>query len=213
MRILVADDDDVSRIALEALLARRGHEVVVAADGNEAWQALQAPDRPKMAILDWMMPHLDGIDVCRRLREQPALKGVYVILLTGRGSKKHCLEGLEAGANDYVTKPFDPEEFEARVSVGVKMVQLQSELAERVAQLEDASARVQHLQGLLPICSYCKSIRDDNDYWHRVEKYIGAHTEVQFTHGICPDCWNKVVAPQLEELGLQVPEIPGQIKD
>jgi phosphoserine phosphatase RsbU/P len=210
MRILIADDDDVSRLALQRLLAKRGHDLVVATNGNEAWQALEAEDPPKMAILDWMMPELDGVEICRRLRAAPNHKAVYLILLTSRDSKKHILEGLESGANDYVTKPFDPDELQARVNVGVQMVQLQSELAQRVAELEEASACVNHLQGLLPMCSYCKSIRDDHDYWHRVEKYIGAHTDVRFSHGICPECWKKVVEPQLQEMGLPLPETSGK---
>src|ERR1019366_9022522 len=106
MKILIADDDDVSRLALEAMLTKRGYEVALAADGIEAWEAFQGEDAPQMAILDWMMPGLDGVELCRRIREDPRLKAVYLILLTSRESKEHLLEGLRAGANDYVTKPF-----------------------------------------------------------------------------------------------------------
>jgi sigma-B regulation protein RsbU (phosphoserine phosphatase) len=206
MKILIADDDDISRLTLAAMLTKRGHDVVATADGNEAWQFLQGADHPTLAILDWMMPELDGVQVCRQVRAALQLKGVYLILLTSRGSKEHLLEGLRAGANDYITKPFDPEEMEARVNVGVQVVQLQAELALRVAELEEALGRVKQLQGLLPICSYCKKIRDDQDYWHQVDRYIGTHSEVQFSHGICPDCWTKVVQPEFQKLGLQVPE-------
>jgi len=206
MRILIADDDDESRFAVQALLAERGHDVVAASNGNEAWQALQGADPPQMAILDWMMPEMDGVEVCRRLRAVPTLNPVYLILLTSRESKQHILEGLGAGANDFVTKPFDPQELQARVDVGVQIVQLQSELAQRLSELQDASARVSHLQGLLPVCSYCKSIRDDQDYWHRVEKHLCAHADVRFSHGICPDCWKKFIEPQLQEMGLPLPE-------
>src|SRR3954465_10676598 len=122
MHVLIADDDDVSRLALEAMLMRRGHVVVRAADGSEAWKVFQEKDPPKLAILDWMMPELDGVDVCRRVRQDPRLKGLYLILLTSQSSKAHVLEGLRAGANDYVTKPFDRDELEARVNVGVHVV-------------------------------------------------------------------------------------------
>src|SRR5207244_3597988 len=114
------------------------------------------PDRPRLAILDWQMPGLDGPTVCRRVRAAPELKGLYLILLTARTERDDVLEGLRAGANDYVTKPFDPAELEARVNVGAEMVQLRDELAERVAELEKALADVKRLHGLLPICAYCK---------------------------------------------------------
>lgn len=206
MRILIADDDDVSRFALCALLSKRGHYTVTTADGNEAWQAFQVEDPPSLAILDWMMPHLDGVEVCRRLRAAAELKGVYVILLTARGSKEHLLEGLRAGANDYVTKPFDHEELEARINVGLHVAQLQTELALRVSELEDALGRVKQLQGLLPICAYCKKIRDDQNYWHQVERYLGRHSEVRFSHGICPECWRSIVQPEFLKIGAQAPE-------
>lgn len=209
MKILIADDDDVSRLALGAMLTKRGHELVAASDGKEAWLAFQGENPPKLAILDWMMPGMDGVQVCRQVRAAPKMKATYLILLTSRGSKEHVLEGLRAGANDYVTKPFDREELEARVNVGVQVVQLQAELALRVAELEDALGRVKQLQGLLPICSYCKKIRDDQDYWHQVDRYIGTHAEVKFSHGICPDCWRQIVQPEMEKLGARVPEWKG----
>ena len=131
---------------------------------------------------------------------------MYLILLTSRGDKEHVLAGLQAGANDYVTKPFDRDELLARVRVGAQMVGLQAELAARVHELEDALARVKQLQGLLPICSYCKSIRDDKNYWHQVETYVKSHSEAEFSHGICPGCWEKVVKAQLREQGIAVPD-------
>src|SRR5262249_1044353 len=151
------------------------------------------------------MPEIDGLEVCRRVRAAPKLKAMYLILLTARGSREYVLEGLRAGANDYVTKPFDREELEARVNVGIQVVQLQAELARRVAELEDALGRVRQLQGLLPICCYCKKIRDDQDYWHQVDRYIGTHTDVRFSHGICPECWVSVVQPEFQQLGLPLP--------
>jgi phosphoserine phosphatase RsbU/P len=203
MRILIADDDDVSRLSLRAMLSKRGHDLVPTSDGDEAWQAFQVEDPPKLAILDWLMPGMDGVEVCRRVRAAAKLKGVYLILLTSRGRQEYVLEGLRAGANDYITKPFDREELDARVHVGVQVVQLQTELALRVAELEDALRRVKQLQGLLPICSYCKKIRDDQDYWHQVDRYIACHSDVRFSHGVCPECWQSRVAPESQKLGLQ----------
>jgi phosphoserine phosphatase RsbU/P len=206
MRILIADDDDVSRLEVETLLARHGHEVIAVSDGAEAWAILQGIDPPRLAVLDWMMEKLDGVEVCRKVRERTELRNVHLILLTSRGDKEHVLAGLAAGANDYVSKPFDRDELLARVRVGVQVASLQAELAARVRELEDALVRVNQLQGLLPICSYCKSIRDDKNYWHQVESYVKSHSGAEFSHGICPGCWEKVVKPQFLIQGITLPD-------
>lgn len=194
MKTLIAEDDSVSRRLLQAALQKWGYEVTVTTQGREAWDALQQPDAPSLLILDWLMPELDGVEICRRIRASEALKSSYVILLTSRGSKEDIVEGLEAGADDYVTKPFDHGELRARVQVGARVIGLQNALAERVHELEEAIASVKTLQGLLPICCYCKKIRDDGNYWHRVESYIAGHANVRFSHGICPDCNDKLKA-------------------
>ena len=200
MKVLIAEDDTVSRRLLEATLIRWGYEVVVASDGVEAWEALQGDDAPSLAILDWMMPGLDGLEICRRIRKMPSSTPPYLILLTAKGGREDLVTGLEAGANDYVTKPFNREELRARVQVGVRMLELQQHLADRVRALEEALARVTQLQGLLPICSYCKKIRDDQNYWQQVESYIAEHSQAQFSHSICPDCYEKLVKPELDHL-------------
>jgi sigma-B regulation protein RsbU (phosphoserine phosphatase) len=198
MRILVAEDDPVSRRVLEAILTKWGFEVVAASDGNEAWTVLQQDDVPPVAILDWMMPGLDGVELCRRVR-QLHRRPLHIILLTARGNKEDIVVGLQSGADDYITKPFDREELRARVQVGVRVVELESELADRVKALEEALARVKQLQGLLPICSYCKKVRDDQNYWIQVEQYVAEHTDARFSHGICPDCYQKYAKPALEQ--------------
>ena len=203
MKVLIAEDDTVSRRLLEATLMRWGYEVVVASDGVEAWEALQGDDAPSLAILDWMMPGMDGLELCRRIRKMPNSTPPYLILLTAKGRRADLVTGLEAGANDYVTKPFNREELRARVQVGVRMVELQQNLADRVKALEEALARVKQLQGLLPICSYCKKIRDDQNYWQQVESYIAEHSQAQFSHSICPDCYEKLVKPELDQLRRQ----------
>jgi sigma-B regulation protein RsbU (phosphoserine phosphatase) len=200
MRILIGEDDVVSRRLLETLLGRWGYEVVVAADGERAWELLQGEEAPPLAILDWMMPGMGGVEICRRVRAAGRPSPVYIILLTARASSEDVVQGLEAGANDYVTKPFNREELRARVQVGMRVVELQATLAGRVLELEEALARVKQLQGLLPICSYCKKIRDDRNYWRQVEAYISEHSEAVFSHGICPECFEKFVTPKLNEL-------------
>ena len=200
MRLLIAEDDLVSRKMLEATLARWGYDVVITSDGEAAWRALQQKDAPKLAVLDWMMPGLDGVDVCRNLRAVQTPEPTYVILLTAKGNKADIVSGLQAGADDYIVKPFDREELRARVQAGVRIVELQSSLAARVRELEEAIGRVKTLQGLLPICSYCKRVRNDGDYWQQVESYVSDHSDARFSHGICPDCYESVVRPQLQTL-------------
>jgi len=198
MRVLIAEDDPVSRYVLEAMLKNWGYDLVVTGNGSEAWDALQVADAPQLAVLDWMMPGLDGVEVCRRARQMAATKSVYIILLTAKAEKNNIVEGLEAGANDYVIKPFAREELRARVGVGERVIHLQNDLAARVNDLQEALSQVKQLQGILPICSHCKKVRDDKNYWQQVESYISAHSEAQFSHSICPDCFENVVKPEIE---------------
>jgi DNA-binding response OmpR family regulator len=198
MRILIAEDDPVSRYVLEAMLKNWGYDLVVTGNGLEAWEELQQDDAPQLAVLDWMMPGLDGVEVCRRVRQTPAKKSAYIILLTAKAEKNNIVEGLEAGANDYVIKPFAREELRARVGVGERVINLQNDLAARVTELQEALSQVKQLQGILPICSHCKKVRDDKNYWQQVESYISAHSEAQFSHSICPDCFENVVKPEIE---------------
>jgi CheY-like chemotaxis protein len=168
------------------------------------------PDAPRLALLDWMMPGLDGPDVCRKVRGQAGREPPYLILLTSRGAKEDVVVGLHSGADDYLTKPFDRGELQARLQVGRRILTLQHSLADRVRELESALAQVKQLQGLLPICCYCKKIRDDQNYWQQVEQYIGKHSAARFSHGICPECWQKEVCPQFAARGSRPPPFPGQ---
>lgn len=198
MRILIAEDDPVSRLVLTTNLTNWGHEVVSAVNGMEAWRASQEEDSPRLVILDWMMPEMEGPEVCRRIREVPAAISPYIILLTARQGTKEVVEGMQAGADDYLTKPYHREELRMRVQVGVKMIELQKKLADQIGELQEALDRVKRLQGIIPICGYCKKVRDDEDYWQNVESYIASHTEAEFSHGVCPSCFTNVVQPQLE---------------
>lgn len=202
MDILIAEADPTSRQMLDSMLQQWGHRVLVTADGQSAYEALSRDDAPPLAIFNWMMPQLDGLTLCRRLRDNPAKRTLYLILLTKRAEKKDIVAGLDSGADDYITKPFDHEELRARINVGVRLVGLQQGLTERVADLEAALKRIKQLQGLLPICSYCKSIRNDHNYWQRVEEYIVQHSDARFSHGICPKCFETVIKSQLRDQGL-----------
>jgi CheY-like chemotaxis protein len=200
MRILIAEDNETSCRLLHAFLTKWGYEVEVARDGHEAWAAIQRPHAPHLAILDWMMPGLDGVDVCRRTRALASARSTHLILLTAKGRKEDIVTGLEAGADDYLIKPFDSEELRARLAVAVRILGLQDALSDRVQELETALANVHQLQGLLPICCYCKKIRDDKNYWQQVEVYIAARSHAEFSHGICPDCFENVVKPELDQI-------------
>jgi PleD family two-component response regulator len=148
MRILIAEDDAVTRWILATTLQKWGHETVVTRDGDQAWKALQCEDAPHLAILDWMMPGMDGVDVCRRLRTLDKNICPYVLLLTGKNQKKDLLKGFDAGADDYVSKPFDPDELNARIRAGERIVNLQIEsLAARDALRKLAT--YDYLTGLL----------------------------------------------------------------
>lgn len=192
-RVLVAEDDPTCARILQVSLSNWGFSAVQFGDGESAWQALQQPSPPSLAILDWMMPGLDGVEVCQRVRARPELAGMYIIMLTTRASKEDVVEGLWSGADDYVVKPFHIQEMRARVQVGMRVLSLQRSLADRVAELEKAANSIKQLQGLLPICAYCKSIRNDQNYWARVEEYLADHAGTQFTHGICPSCYAKLM--------------------
>ena len=191
MKILIAEDDITSRALLKHMLAEWGYEVVVTKDGNEAWEALQAEDAPKLAILDWIMPGPDGVEVCHKVRQLDVSNPTYIILLTSRGNKRDIVAGLEAGADDYISKPYETDELRVRVKVGERVASLQSALVEQVHSLKEALVHVKTLQGILPICMHCHKIRNDQQSWEKLEKYISEHSDAHFSHGLCPECLKK----------------------
>ena len=198
MRILIADDDSASRIVLATFLERLGYEVVAVEDGLAAWRLLQLANAPRLAILDLMMPGIDGLELVRRVREIPSMLPPYLIMLSTRSEKVDIVAGLDAGANDYVAKPFDHGELRARVEVGRRMVEMRSELAAKIEQLRQAVDQIKTLKGIVPICASCKNIRDDRGFWNRVETYVRDHTEAEFSHAVCPDCMKRLY-PQFKD--------------
>jgi phosphoserine phosphatase RsbU/P len=192
VRALLADDDPITTTALAGALRRLDLDVTVVHDGALAWRTIEGPHPPALAILDWMMPCIDGLELCRKIRQSPARAHMYVLLLTGRDSRADIVAGLEAGADDYLVKPFDVHELRARVHTGLRILDLQQNLAEQIARLKETIANVKQLKGLLPMCSYCKKIRKDADYWQQLEAYISDHSEAEFSHGVCPACFERV---------------------
>ncbi len=173
MKVLIAEDDSVSSFVLAARVRKMGHEVLTAVNGIAAWEMYQH-EHPRLVITDWMMPEMNGIELCRRIRAVETRSYTYVILLTALSGRTSYLEGMDAGADDFVTKPLDVEGLQARLRVAERVVHLQQD--------------VHQLEGLLPICSYCKKIRDKQDMWHPLENYVGEKTETEFSPTLCPDC-------------------------
>lgn len=185
MKILIAEDDDISRDILAGQLKKLGHEVVAVENGAKAWAVFQE-GAIQLVITDWQMPELDGLELCRRIRSDPREKYTYVVVLTALDGKVGYLEGMSAGADDFVSKPCDLVDLSVRLRVAERILKLQLE--------------VRQLEGLLPICPHCKKIHDEHDAWQPVEAYIMQRTDAQFTHGICPDCYETIMKPQLEEV-------------
>jgi DNA-binding response OmpR family regulator len=159
LRVLIADDDPIARRFLESAVSRAGYEVTAVSDGDEAWRVLSGPDAPPVAVLDWMMPGHTGIEVCEKVRAAGLRIPPYLIVLTSRGATDDVVRALRAGADDHITKPFEVDELRARLAVGARIVTLQRQLADRVRALEEALAHVQQLQGLIPICAWCRQAR------------------------------------------------------
>jgi CheY-like chemotaxis protein len=177
MKILVAEDDPVSGKILQITLQHHGHEVEIAGSGEQAWELFDK-NPVRVVVSDWMMPGLDGLDLCRRVRGRPKTDYTYFILLTANPTGGDNLRrAMDAGIDDFLSKPLDREAIMMRLRV-----------AERILEF---TTQIRALKELLPICMYCKKIRDDQDYWQQVETYIHSHTGSNFSHGICPDCFNK----------------------
>jgi sigma-B regulation protein RsbU (phosphoserine phosphatase) len=188
VKILAVEDDAVARAVLRQALRRLGHETIEAGDGDEAWERLQT-DHVRVVVSDWMMPKSDGLELCRKIRARTGVEYIYFILLTSRdATADNQTEAADAGVDDFLTKPLDLPELWTRLRV-----------AERILKY---TTQVRQLEEMLPICSYCKKIRDDHNYWQQLEGYISERTGSDFSHSVCPDCYTRVVVPQMEELKL-----------
>jgi DNA-binding response OmpR family regulator len=182
MKILIAEDDPVASKILRLTLEQVGHEVIVTQNGTEAWERF-VKEPVRLVISDWMMPELDGLQLCRRIREKTESDYTYFILLTANHAGRDNLAlATEAGTDDFLQKPLDREAVWMRLRV-----------AERIIAY---TRQIRQLAELLPICSYCKKIRDDGAYWLQFEAYIQEHTGSHFSHGVCPECFEQ----QMHEL-------------
>lgn len=186
MKILIAEDDPVSQRILRLTLEKHGHEVYAADDGEAAWLVLVS--KPvEVVISDWLMPNVNGLELCKKVRGRRRREYVYFILLTALSGQENFNEAMDAGVDDFLNKPLRQDALLTRLRVAERILKFIGEIRE--------------LKKLLPICMYCKNIRDDQSYWHQIESYIHAHTGTDFSHSICPKCFEEKVKPQLESLG------------
>jgi DNA-binding response OmpR family regulator len=189
MKILVADDDRTFRMVLAGTLQAQGHEVVTAADGLEAWEAIRKEYIP-VVILDWKMPQIDGLRLCTITRALQPRKYSYLILITAHGAAEHYQQGIQAGADDFLAKPFDEDYLVARLMVAERIITLQN--------------HTRQLEAIMAICSYCKKVRSEADQWLSMEEFALTQPGVVPTHTICPTCFAIKVKPELERLGIKV---------
>jgi CheY-like chemotaxis protein len=187
-RVLLAEDHLSTREALRTLLERKGYSVVAVGNGNEAIKALTDMDGPSIGVIDWMMPGATGLEVCRAVRAALPVRFLYLIVVTARDGEEDVAKALAAGADDFIRKPCGPAELIARVRNGQRTIELERSLSTRVGELEEMIEHVRKLKQLLPICMYCKKVRDDSNYWQEIEQYIHKETGTDFSHGVCPDC-------------------------
>ena len=186
VKVLTVEDDAVSRTVLRQAIRKLGHEVVEAVNGEAAW-AMLTREPVRVVVSDWAMPQMDGLELCRRIRRMAGTDYTYFILLSARDATgENQQAAADAGVDDFLTKPLNFDELWTRLRV-----------AERILRF---TTQVRQLEEMLPICSYCKKIRDDQNYWQQIEGYINERTGSEFSHSICPDCYQRVVIPELEKL-------------
>lgn len=183
MKILVVDDDLISQLVLQRTLEQGGNEVVLARSGSEALSTFQ-DGSINVVISDWRMPEMNGVELCQTIRSIKKLNYTYFILVSStRLSPEKYAQAVAMGVDDFLLKPLDRDEIPVRLRVAERIIAFTSE--------------IKRLKTLLPICMYCKKIRDDGNYWQQIEGYIREATGSNFSHGICPDCYTKIVEPEI----------------
>ena len=199
--ILAVDDVPANLNLLRTILEAVGMRFLGATSGPMALQIVQKTV-PDLILLDVAMPEMDGFDVCKRLKGTETTRNIPVIFITARHEAESVMQGFQVGGSDYITKPFNKDEVLTRIRFHLEnsylhrllrirnqeLEKLNAELSARTKELEEALANVKTLKGLVPICAYCKKIRDDKGFWDRVESYMEKHSELSFSHGICPEC-------------------------
>lgn len=193
-KVLIVDDMP-DNIRLLAQILRRDYDILVATDGSKALELAEGRDKPDIILLDVFMPGMNGLEVCRRLRGNPECRDIPVIFVTALAEREIEIQGLEMGAVDYITKPFMPDIIKLRVDNQLELKRQRDLLTRKNQELAAALAKVKQLEGILPVCMYCKKIRKDDDAWQQMEAYITEHSEALFSHGVCPDCVDEAYRP------------------
>lgn len=188
--ILVVDDQPANLKVLLSFLQEHDYRVYMVDSGQRALDILPKI-QPDLILLDVMMPGMNGFEICRRIKADKDQAALPIIFMTALDSVGDKVTGFSAGAVDYITKPFQQAEVLARINTHIT-------LRKRERELKEALEEIKTLNGILPICSYCKQIRNDEGYWQQVEEYISEHSEAIFSHGVCPACYRKVME-RLEE--------------
>lgn len=186
-KILIVDDSTLNIEIARGVLSERDYIIFTASNGEDALETA-ASQKPDLILLDIMMPGTDGFSVLKKLKNNHELKDIPVIFLTGIEDIEYLIEGFKVGAVDYIKKPFNPYELHARVNAHLELKIAREELEKRNRELLQALEEIKTLKGLIPICANCKKIKDDEGYWHSVEEYLGVHSDIKFTHGLCTDC-------------------------
>jgi phosphoserine phosphatase RsbU/P len=190
MKILLVEDDPVTLAVCEAFVRSLGHEPTTVEDGEKAWAAILS-GRFQVVISDWSLPGRSGIDLCRGLRERKTADYPYFILITSYQGRERLQEAMEAGVDDFLTKPIDMPTLAIRLRVAARIL--------------DFHRQIGTLKELLPICMYCKKIRNDHAFWETVETYFAAHVGADFTHSLCPDCYSTKLLPELDQVRAENP--------
>jgi response regulator RpfG family c-di-GMP phosphodiesterase len=186
--VMVVDDDPDVLFATARIVKNAGYPVMKASSATEC-QALIQEQRPDLILLDVVLPDMDGPELCQKIKSDPALKGIFVILISGmKTSSSEQADGLDVGADGYIVRPISNNELKARVNAMVRILIAERDRDRLIVELRGALSKVKRLSGLLPICSHCKKIRDDKGYWNKIETYIHDHSEAEFSHGICQEC-------------------------
>lgn len=189
MKVLIVEDDPIARLYIEAALQQQNLDTVTAADGVAALDVIQS-ESIRLIVSDWMMPRMDGLELCRKVRERDG-DYIYFIMLTQQSASPENEDlAIAAGVDDLLQKPVNPRELKMRLHVARRILEY--------------TAHIQRLESFIPICSYCKKVRDDQNYWQRIESYINERTGSEFSHSVCPDCYETEIVPQLR--ALNVPE-------